>query len=182
MYRTHTFDYITEALCFLNENNIDKDNIITLTNGGVHWLLVWYEPEQANEETERKFYDIEIQPRGEGIKENLRKTAERFAEDFEYDPPIINFYGNIITCVFYNSPLHRELRCAYSYEDTTDILSFYSYLVALFEKRAKTKSKLNSIYGIMNNPDGIYNDTDSIKVRSDGDGESKQPEDGAEAD
>lgn len=111
MYRTHTFDYITEALCFLNENNIDKDNIITLTNGGVHWLLVWYEPEQANEETERKFYNIEILGRGAGVK-----------------------------------------------------------------------AKLNSIYGIMNNPDAIYIDTDSIKVRSDGDGESKQPEDSAEAD
>lgn len=70
MYRTHTFDYITEALCFLNENNIDKDNIITLTNGGVHWLLVWYEPEQASED--RKFYNIEILARGAGVKAKLR--------------------------------------------------------------------------------------------------------------
>lgn len=109
MYRTHTFDYITEALCFLNENNINKDNIITLTNGGVHWLLVWYEPEQPSDE-ERKFYNIEIQARGAGIK-----------------------------------------------------------------------AKLNSIYGIMNN-DVVYTDTDSIKVRSDANGESKQPKDGAKAD
>ena len=33
----------------------------------------------------------------------------------------------------------------------------------------------------MGNSDILYNDTDSIKVRSDVDGKSKQPEDGAEA-
>lgn len=69
MYRTHTFDYITEALCFLNENNIDKNNIITLTNGGIHWLLVWYEPETASDA--RKFYDIQFLQRGAG-----REVAE----------------------------------------------------------------------------------------------------------
>ena len=133
MYRTHTFDYITEALCFLNENNIDKDNIITLTNGGVHWLLVWYEPEQANEETERKFYNVMMLKRQPGDDARIIAQAIQIANEFEYDSPVIEIKDTYVKYHFFNSPTKTSIQGYYAIEDQIDINSFYNYLKSVVE-------------------------------------------------